>query len=77
MNATSLIVQIADGSCNDPIGIAEDVPIKIGDVIFPTDFVVLDVLRDSNIPLILGRPLLNSVDTIIHVSKKRLDLGVG
>ena len=52
-------------------------PVKIGDFVSRTDFVVLDVIEDSNIPLILVRPYLNSADTIIHVAKKLFDVGVG
>ena len=50
LNATWLLVQRADSSCNAPIGIVEDVPVKVGNFIFPTDFVVLDVPEDSKYP---------------------------
>ena len=34
------------------------------------------MIEDRRVPLILGRPFLNTADAIIHVSKKQLNLGV-
>ena len=43
---------------------------------FPVDFVILDMAEDRKVPLILGRPFLNTTDAIIHISKKQLNLGI-
>ncbi|GKC28861.1 reverse transcriptase domain-containing protein [Tanacetum coccineum] len=43
---------------------------------FPTNFVILEMEEDSNVPLILGRPFLHTVDAVIRVKQKQLNLGV-
>ncbi|MCI71066.1 hypothetical protein A2U01_0092329, partial [Trifolium medium] len=41
-----------------PYRVLEDVPVKFNDLMFPTDFVILDMDETAEIPLILGRPFL-------------------
>jgi len=40
---TCISLQLADRSIKYPLGILEDVPIKVGDFYVPIDFVVLDM----------------------------------
>lgn len=47
----------------------EDVLVKVGQFFFPTDFVVLDMEEDKDVPIILGRPFLATGDAIIEVQK--------
>ncbi|XP_010529049.1 PREDICTED: uncharacterized protein LOC104806027, partial [Tarenaya hassleriana] len=70
-------LQLADRSVKYPIGILEDVPLKVGNFYIPVDFVVLDMEKDSKVPIILGRPFLNTVDAIIHVRAGRLTMKIG
>ena len=58
------MVQVADGSSKRPLGIAEDVPVRVGKLVFPTDFMVLDMLEQTDVPLILGRPFLSMAEVI-------------
>ena len=37
-----------------------------GMTFIPTDFVIMDIKVDSNIPIILGRPFLATVGAIIN-----------
>ncbi|GKA44627.1 reverse transcriptase domain-containing protein [Tanacetum coccineum] len=48
-----------------------------GKFTFPADFVILEMEEDSNVPLILGRPFLHTVDAVIRVKQKQLNLRVG
>ena len=57
---TEVSLQMADKSTAIPIGICEDVPISVANVLIPTDFVVLDMPEDDNLSIILGRPFLNT-----------------
>ncbi|GJR04679.1 hypothetical protein Tco_0527663 [Tanacetum coccineum] len=41
------------------------------------DFVILQMEEDEKVPLILGRPFWHTVDAIIRVKNKELNLGVG
>ena len=69
--------QLAARSVNHSMGILEDVPIKVGKFVIPGDFIVLDMKKDSQIPIILGRPFLATISTIIDVKNGKLFLTVG
>ncbi|GKA81377.1 reverse transcriptase domain-containing protein [Tanacetum coccineum] len=43
----------ADRSFQYPVGIAENMLVKVGKFIFPADFVILEIEEDSKVPLIL------------------------
>ena len=49
---------MADGSCVQPTGIIEDIPVQVGKFFVPNDFVVMDIEADVLVPIILGRPFL-------------------
>ena len=51
--------------------------IKLGKFIFPMDFVVMDMEEDTQVPMLLGRPLLATGAALIDVKKGELTLGVG
>ncbi|GJS96098.1 reverse transcriptase domain-containing protein [Tanacetum coccineum] len=50
-----------------PLGIAENVFVKVGKFYFPVDFVILDFAADPRVPLILGRPFLSTAHALIDV----------
>ncbi|XP_019058444.1 PREDICTED: uncharacterized protein LOC109116812 [Tarenaya hassleriana] len=72
-----MILQLADRSTKQPAGILEDMPLKVGDYYIPVDFVVLDMDAESSMPIILGRPFLNTEDVVIHVRAGRLTMSIG
>ncbi|XP_057803280.1 uncharacterized protein LOC131018583 [Salvia miltiorrhiza] len=76
LKPTSMRLQMADRSVTYPCGIVEDVLVKVGDFIFPADFVVLDIEDDNKIPLILGRSFLATGRALIDVEKEELTLRV-
>nr|GEY70542.1 hypothetical protein [Tanacetum cinerariifolium] len=55
-------LELADRTISKPTGVAENVFVKVDKFYFPTDFVVLDFIADSRVPLILGRPFLRGTD---------------
>ncbi|XP_070015485.1 uncharacterized protein [Nicotiana sylvestris] len=55
---TSMRLQMADHSIKRPVGIIDDVLVKVGKFYLPADFVILDCAVDKEIPIILGRPFL-------------------
>ncbi|GKE68771.1 reverse transcriptase domain-containing protein [Tanacetum coccineum] len=77
LKPTKMSVRLADRSFQYPVGIAENVLIKVGKFTFPSDFVILEKEEDSKVPLILGRSFLHTADAIIRVKQKQLNLGVG
>ncbi|XP_019251108.1 PREDICTED: uncharacterized protein LOC109230024 [Nicotiana attenuata] len=55
---TSMRMQMADRSIKRPVGIVDDVLVKVGKFLLPANFVILDCAIDKEIPIILGRPFL-------------------
>ncbi|GJR14096.1 reverse transcriptase domain-containing protein [Tanacetum coccineum] len=77
LKPTKMSVRLADRSFQCPLGIAENMLVKVGKFTFPADFVILKMEKDSKVPLILGRPFLHTADAVIRVKQKQLNLGVG
>ena len=50
---TTVCLQLADSFIKHPIGIIEDVLVKVDKFIFSADFIVLDMKEDWKVPLIL------------------------
>ncbi|GJT89673.1 hypothetical protein Tco_1078518 [Tanacetum coccineum] len=50
------------------------IPPKLGDL---GNFVILQMEEDDRVPLVLGRPFLHTVDAIIRVKNKELNLRIG
>ncbi|XP_050888882.1 uncharacterized protein LOC127094054 [Lathyrus oleraceus] len=57
---TRMTLQFVNRSVRRPYGIVEDVLVKIDKFVFPVDFVILEMPGDEEIPLILGRPFLET-----------------
>nr|GEY21901.1 reverse transcriptase domain-containing protein [Tanacetum cinerariifolium] len=70
-------IKLADRSFQYPVGIAKNMLVEVGKFTFPADFVILEMEEDSKVPLILGRPFLCTVDAVIRVKQKQLNLRVG
>ncbi|XP_015932837.1 uncharacterized protein LOC107459139 [Arachis duranensis] len=51
-----MALQLADRTFKFPHGMVEDLLVKVGEFIFPADFVVLDMKEEANTSIILGRP---------------------
>ncbi|XP_039140473.1 uncharacterized protein LOC120277686 [Dioscorea cayenensis subsp. rotundata] len=73
----TISLQLADRSVKHPISILEDIPIKVGKFFVPADFVVLKMEEDTQIPIILGRPFLETTGALIDVKNGKLSLIVG
>ncbi|XP_016168615.1 uncharacterized protein LOC107611175 [Arachis ipaensis] len=71
---TRMALQLADRSFKFPHGIVEDLLVKVGDFIFPADFVVLDMEEEAKASIILGRPFLATAGAIIDFQKGELTL---
>ena len=63
----TITFQLADRSLKHPRGIIEDVLVKVDKFIFLTDFIVLDMEEDKEIPIILGMPFLATGKALIDV----------
>ncbi|GKC53945.1 reverse transcriptase domain-containing protein [Tanacetum coccineum] len=77
LTPTCMTLELADRSITKPIGIAEDVYLKVGKFKFPADFVVVDFDADPRVPLILERSFLKTGHALIDVYGGELTLRVG
>ena len=59
------------------MGILENVPIKVGDLYVPVDFVILKMEEDTRTPIIIGRPFLATAGCHIDVKYGTLTFDVG
>ncbi|CAA7016379.1 unnamed protein product [Microthlaspi erraticum] len=58
---------LADRSVCIPLGMLEDLPVRVGNVEIPTNFVILEMDEEPKDPLILGRPFLATAGAIINL----------
>ncbi|GJV77046.1 homeodomain-like protein [Tanacetum coccineum] len=72
----NMVIKIADRSMQSPMGIVENVLVKINKFIFPVDFIILDIIEDNKVPIILGRPMLATAHARIDVFSKKISLEV-
>ena len=77
LKSTRMTLQLADRSLKYPAGIIEDVPVKVGEIYVPTDFVVMEIEEDNQVPILLGRPFLATAGAIIDVKHGKLEFNVG
>ncbi|GJT99789.1 reverse transcriptase domain-containing protein [Tanacetum coccineum] len=89
LTSTQMTLELADRSITRPIGVAEDVFVKVGkfyfladfvvvdyDADFLTDFDVVDYDVDPRVPLIPERPFLRTTKALIDVYGEELTLRV-
>lgn len=76
LKPTKMSLQLDDISVNYLIGILEDIPVRICQLYIPTDFVVIDIEENSNIPILLGRLFLATTGAIIDVKRGKLNFEV-
>ncbi|XP_017973072.1 PREDICTED: uncharacterized protein LOC108661367 [Theobroma cacao] len=74
---TIVTLQLADRTIKYPIGIIEDVLLKVGHLYIMANFIVLEIKDDVEIPLILGRPFLVTARAIIDVKNGKITFRVG
>nr|GFA17985.1 hypothetical protein [Tanacetum cinerariifolium] len=77
LSPTCMTLELADRSISRPVGVAEDVFVKVGTFHFPTDLVVVDFDADPRVPLILERSFLKTRRALIDVFEGELTIRVG
>jgi hypothetical protein len=74
--STSMDLELADQSIRRPVGIVEDVPVRIRNSFIPVDFVVHEMDVCCHIPLILGRSFLSTAGATIDVASGIIKLNI-
>nr|GEX14770.1 reverse transcriptase domain-containing protein [Tanacetum cinerariifolium] len=77
LTPTCMTLELADRSISRPVGVVEDVYVKVGSFHFSVDFVVIDFDADPRVSLILERSFLKTGRALIDVFKGELTLRVG
>ncbi|CAA0824785.1 Uncharacterized mitochondrial protein AtMg00860, partial [Striga hermonthica] len=80
LRPTRMCLQLANRSIRYPKGVVEDVLVRVGKLIVPVDFVVLDV-RDvhengKDHTILLDRPFMATTNTLIDVKNGTLNMTV-
>ncbi|RDX65078.1 hypothetical protein CR513_56296, partial [Mucuna pruriens] len=77
LEPTRMTIQLANRSIVQPLGVLKDVLVQVNELIFPTDFYVLDMEDETSgkeSTLILGRPFLTTARTKIDVHAGMLSM---
>ncbi|XP_021731324.1 uncharacterized protein LOC110698235 [Chenopodium quinoa] len=74
LKPSPISLQMADRTSRLPNGVVEDVIVTVGELVFPVDFVVMDMQDDHQIPIIFGRPFLATSQALIDVPKGQVTI---
>nr|GEU58450.1 reverse transcriptase domain-containing protein [Tanacetum cinerariifolium] len=77
LSPTCMTLELANRLISRPVGVAEDISVKVGMFHFPADFVVVDFDANPRVPLVLGRSFLKTGRALIDVYEGELTLCVG
>ena len=70
-------LSLADKSIIYPLGILENVPIKVGKFVIPADFVMLEMEEDLEIPILFGRPFFEDCRSNFRYEEWKNYIGSG
>ena len=70
------IIQLVDCNVKVPYGEFEEIPIQVGHLVVPCDFVVIEMEEDLYTPLILGRAALKNLNALISCKDETITVEV-
>lgn len=73
---TNITLLLADRSHLAPDGLIEDMLIRVGNFIIPTDFIILDFEKNARVPVILGCHFLATGGALIDVKVGKMTMRV-
>ncbi|XP_070029154.1 uncharacterized protein [Nicotiana sylvestris] len=74
---TSMRLQMDDRTMKSPLGVIDDVLVRVDKFILPVYFVILDCEVDYEVPFILGRPFLATGKALVDFKAGELTFRVG
>ncbi|XP_070026283.1 uncharacterized protein [Nicotiana sylvestris] len=74
---TSMRLQMANHTMKRPLGVIEDVLVRVEKFILPVNFVILDCEVDCEVPIILSRYFLAMWKALVDVEARELTFRVG
>ncbi|GJT69998.1 MAK10-like protein [Tanacetum coccineum] len=77
LKETDHIFGLADGTKSYPVGIVKDVEVHIGKLKLLNDFYVINMKKDLETPLLVGRGFLATANAVIDCRKAKIAVGEG
>ncbi|GJZ77245.1 phospholipase-like protein [Tanacetum coccineum] len=77
LKKTSMVIEMGNMTKKAPLGIVENILVKIDKFLFYFDFVVIDTLKEPDKTILLGRPFLATIHAQIDVFRGEISVGVG
>ncbi|GJW75213.1 MAK10-like protein [Tanacetum coccineum] len=77
LKETNHIFGLADRTKSYPVGIVKDVEVRIGKLKLLNGFYVIDMNKDPETPLLVGRGFLATANAIIDCRKSKIAVGEG
>ncbi|GKB23778.1 MAK10-like protein [Tanacetum coccineum] len=77
LEETDHIFGLADGTKSYPVGIVKDVEVHIGKLKLLNDFYVIDMKKDLEAPLLVGRGFLTTANAVIDCMMAKIAVGEG
>ena len=74
LHLTFVRLQMADQTIWFLEGLARDILVKVQDNYVPVDLIILEMGADIDVPIILGRPFLNTTNAVIYVGSGQIHL---
>ncbi|GKA74635.1 MAK10-like protein, partial [Tanacetum coccineum] len=74
---THHVFRLADGTKSYPVGIFRDVEVYIGRLKLLNDFYIIDMKKDPETPLLVGRGFLAIANAVIDCRKDKIVVGEG
>ncbi|XP_050895776.1 uncharacterized protein LOC127102448 [Lathyrus oleraceus] len=62
---SQMTLALSNRSITYPYGVLEYVLVRVNDLLFPADFVILDMPEDFETPLLLGRSFLEKIELLL------------
>jgi len=81
VKTTRMAIQLVDRLTTVPKRIVDDVLIRVGEFIYPMDFIAIETKKVSNlasqVPVILGHPFLATINALINCKHGMMRLSFG
>nr|GEV73842.1 hypothetical protein [Tanacetum cinerariifolium] len=77
LEETDHIFRLVDGTKSYPVRIVKDVEVRIGKLKLLNDFYVIDMKKDPETPLLVGREFLATANAVIDYRKAKIAVGEG
>ncbi|XP_070035890.1 uncharacterized protein [Nicotiana tomentosiformis] len=74
IRSAPISLQLVDQTSLIPEGIVEDVLVRVDNFVFPSDFILVKIEENKEVPLILGKPFLAMGRDILDIHERKLIL---